>query len=76
MINSLEIVFSYLLVARTPHGYIILIVRATFNSLIVSNTKNIIIDAKRYLIIKKILFTLRKEFATTSNRRKYYNYYK
>ena len=69
-------VFGYLLIARTPHRHIIIVARATFNNLIIGNTKSIITGAERYLIIKKTSFTLGKKFAIISNRRKYYGYNK
>ena len=66
--------FNYLLVAGTPHRYIITVARATFNSLIVGNIKSIIISTRRHLIIKKTLFVFRKKFATAGNRKRYYGY--
>ena len=76
IINSLEMVFGDLSVTGALYRYIIIIIRATFNNLIISNAKSIIIGTRRYLVIKKTLFMFRKEFATTSNRRRYYSYNK
>ena len=64
-------VLCYLAVIRITHNYVITVIRATLNSLIVYNTKSIITGARKYLVIKKTLFAFRKKFATTSNNRRY-----
>ena len=76
MINGLKIVLSHLTVIKMIHSYIVMVIRTALNSLIVGNTKSIIVSVGRYLIIKKILFVFRKKFATTNNKRRYGDYKK
>ena len=72
MSNGLEIVLSYLTVTRLTHCYIIITMTATLNGFIVGNTKSSATSARKYFVIKKTLFALKKKFATTGNRRRYY----
>ena len=72
VINGLEIVFSYFTITGPTHCNIITTTRTTLDGFIVGNAKGSTASAKRYFVIKRTLFTFRKEFATTSNRRRYY----
>ena len=71
-INGLEIVFSYLAVTRLTYCHIITAIRTTLNGFAVGNTKDSTASARKYFVIKRILFAFRKEFAITNNRRRYY----
>ena len=54
-------VFRHLTVIGVTHDYIIMVIRAALNSLIISNTKSIITGAGRYLVIKRTSFTFKKK---------------
>ena len=70
-INGLEVVFQYLIVIRPTYCHIIIIIRTTLDGFTVSNAEGSTISAKKYFVIKRILFMFKKKFATTGNRRRY-----
>ena len=67
---------SYLTITRATHCYIIIIVRAALNGLIINNAESVITSTEKYLIIKRTLFAFRKKFATANNKRRCCSYKK
>ena len=65
-------VLRYLSVARATYYYIIIIIRTALDGFTVGNAKSSIVSAEKYLIIKRTLFTFRKKFIITGNRKRYY----
>ena len=72
IINNLEVLFEHFIIIQITYYYIIITARTALNSFTVKEAENHAVSTKKYFIIKKTLFTFRKEFATTSNRRRYY----
>ena len=60
----------HLIITGTTYYYIITAARATFHGFIISNIEGSTVSAKKYLIIKRTLFSFRKKFATTSNKKR------
>ena len=71
-IDGLEIMFSYFVVTRLTCCYTIMITRTTLDGFTVGNAEGSTTSAKRYFIIKRTLFALKKRFAITSNKRRHY----
>ena len=71
-VNNLEILFQYLVVTRPTYYYIIIIMRITLDGFTVSNAKGSITSAKKYFVIKRILFMFKKKFITTNNKKRHY----
>ena len=70
-VNGLEMVFRHLTVAGPTHYYIFITPRATLNGFIISDVEDGITSTKKYFIIKRTLFALKKKFITTGNKRRY-----
>ena len=61
----------YLIVAQLTHYYIITAARTALDDFIVGNAEGSTASARKYFIIKRILFLFKKKFVTTGNKRRY-----
>ena len=68
----MEIFFGHLVVARPTHSHIIMVIETTFNDFTVGNAEGSATSAKKYFVIKRTLFALKKKFMTANNRRRHY----
>ena len=64
-------VLSHLIVTQITHYYIITAARTALDGFTVGNAKDSTVSAKKFFIIKRTLFSFKKKFATTGDKKRY-----